>query len=163
MQRMLWICLVLLNAFLAVALSVVRLWPGYEAQALPDPAAALMPDHSAPDGLACKFYEPDFTRRFCQADSLIHVEFEDGQIRHTYVFTYSSGLEIGQVMQAWGRPRGAHYYSYGAVDVYWADRWAYVMTHEAFNPFNRVGYLAYGSLPDIHEVWRGYLTAPPSP
>src|SRR5258708_31029354 len=100
MQRMLWICLVLLNAFLAVALSVVRLWPGYEAQALPDPAAALIPDHSPPDGLACKFYEPDFTRRFCHAHSLIHVEVEDGQIPRTYVFTYSSGRQIGPAMRS---------------------------------------------------------------
>jgi hypothetical protein len=135
-----------------------QLWPSAGIHTVPTLEARLLPGQNVPDGLSCTFYEPDFTDRYCQADGQVDVAIRGNLIQHAYIFTYNSGLQVGEVMLAWGSPAWADYYSYGAVEVYWRDRSAYVLDHEPFSPFSRVGFISFGPT-QASQPWRGYQTA----
>jgi hypothetical protein len=126
---------------------------------VPTPEAALRPGQELSAGIGCQFAMPDFSTRYCQASSLVDLVVRGNTIQRTYIFTFGSGLQLGDVMQVWGRPKAAEYRLYSAVDVYWADRWAYVLVQGQFSPFSRVGFVAYGEPSAQPGPWCGYRTS----
>lgn len=153
-----------LGLALTVALLAVLGLPGQPLTPVPVVPDDLLPGRPAPAGLVCDFYEPDPTWRDCQNGQGVDVAIQDGLIRHSYLFTYGSGLRVGDVVAAWGQPTWADYGGYGAVEVGWAaeaaqERWLYVLG-EPFSPFSQVGFIAYGAPYSRPQAWRGYRNQP---
>src|SRR5579871_6297528 len=149
---------------LMMALFIVLGLPGKPVQIVPTIPASLLPGQIPPPGLVCSFYEPDPAWRDCQSNSGIDLEIQDGRIQHSYVFTYTSGLRVGDVLAVWGTPQGADYSGWGSVELAWAakgrlDHWLYALTDGAFSPLSRVGFVAFGPLDNITGPWRGFCQA----
>src|SRR5689334_18724296 len=107
---------------LTVALFVILSRPGQPIHNVPTVPTSLLPGQKAPPGLVCSFYTPDPARRDCQSSEGVDLEIQDGRIQHSYVFTYSSGLRVGDVLVAWGTPQWADYGGWGSVELAWATK-----------------------------------------
>jgi len=151
-----------------VVVCVVALGLGYvlvEAQSrpfvsrMPNLDTRLLPGNSAPFGLDCAVVHQEIGNEFCDLGN-IYLIINGGQITDTFIGTYGTGLTIGDMMNAWGRPIGADYNPY-SVSIYWSDRYAHVYIGELFTPGSRVGYVAYGKPRRAYSDWRGYANLIP--
>ena len=113
-----------------------------------------------PPETPCYRAASELGQSYCHPDKDIDIVIQNGRIVRAYIFTYPSGITIGQLITAWGEPVGSEYDSIGATTVYWPDHYAYVTTQRNFSPYSRVGYIAYGTRQDLtlryYENWRGF-------
>jgi hypothetical protein len=125
---------------------------------IPVPAAELMPGQQLPSDVHCLSYAPDYNHRFCTQDD-VWLTIKGARISKAAIFTYRSGLRLGDLMTAWGEPIGADYGERDAVAIYWPDRYAFVVEAKNFGPYSRIGYIVYGKPDPTFTVWRGYLSS----
>jgi hypothetical protein len=150
--------LLLLGALLtALCLVIVATPANHPLREVPTVGTHLMPGQKVPYGIACRLYVPDFKYRYCvMAD--MSLTAEGRQIVEVSVFTYRSGLEIGDVLVQWGEPLGADYSTPHAVRLYWPQRHVYVLTQGTFGPSSRVGFVVYGNLEAHYGHWQGFIS-----
>ena len=147
-----------LFALWAALLMIVAGQGGQAVMEVPTVEAQFMPGQHIPRSAACRSYVPDFEHQFCtkNEDDDVWLVVMRGEITHAEVFVYFRGVRAGDLIMAWGAPKGIYYETYGAVDLYWDNTFAYVVTHGHFDAFSQVGFIGYGVRDGERKMWRGF-------
>ena len=130
----------------------------FQMPSVPVPAGGIMPGQQVPHDVSCITYAPDYDHRYCTRDD-VWLVIEGGRISKSAIFTYHSGLRLGDLITAWGEPIGADYTERDAVSIYWTDRYAFVANSSGFGPYSRIGYIVYGKPDPSFSPWRGYVSS----
>src|SRR5438094_920765 len=69
---------------------------------LPRLPESLIPGQFMPPGTPCYRGRSDLGQSYCHPEKDIDIVIKDGRIVRAYMFTYPSGITIGQLIIAWG-------------------------------------------------------------
>jgi hypothetical protein len=119
-----------------------------------------LPGHDRPASMYCEVYiPPNYEYKYCSLHNNIHIIVKGTAIYRTYVFMDKSGkLNIGQLINEWGKPSGAFYSTYGALTVYWPGRFAGLFANTHFSPNSMVSFIGYGPpIQENYDQWRGFI------
>jgi hypothetical protein len=146
-----------LAVLLPLVVRATLVWPSGPEPRIPVLEPAMMPDQPAPTGGLCQYQAPEVVCEYRHGNSAVYFTLADPTIQQAYLFTYASGLTIGDLILAWGEPQGIAYLPYQAIYVYWPERSAFILTKTGLSASSRVGFIRYGVHDDDEQqTWRGF-------
>jgi hypothetical protein len=156
MKRFVLVPACIIGFALSMMMRIVMRGPGLQVQMPPTLDHTLLPGQPLPHGASCHYEMPNLACNYLRGDVNIHFVLKDRVIQQTYLFTYPSGLQMGETMLAWGEPIGVVRHPFPAVQVYWADKSAFLLTRRGFSPMSRVGFICFGPPDKNMQPWKGY-------
>lgn len=119
-----------------------------------------LPGHARPASLNCEVYvPPNYEYKYCSMHTNVHIIIKGHTIYRTYLFLEKqSTLTIGELINEWGQPIGAHYSNYGALNVYWTGRFVGIFANNHFSPYSTISFIGFGPpIQDKFDHWRGFI------
>jgi hypothetical protein len=118
--------------------------------------AELLPGNPLPAHTAC-IPTYSYAEQYCwSGDVYFQYDMEAGEITHSSIYLYDQGVTVGELVIAWGSPSGYRRDGADFINVYWADRYVYVIG-KIFGPDNKVVLVAWDASTQLSTPWKGWI------